>query len=110
SARVRTFSGPAAAATYSPALHAALPIYTGSSASYSWTVDTAAPSASITAQPANPTNATGASLSFTGSDNVTPAGSLSFQCSLDEIAIAPVSTPVTSTARTASAHGYNEKA
>src|SRR5207244_12869847 len=110
SARVRTFSGPAAAATYSPALHAALPIYTGSSASYSWTVDTAAPSASITAQPANPTNATGASLSFTGSDNVTPAGSLSFQCSLDGGAFAACTSPKSYSGLADGAHSFDVKA
>ena len=52
-------------------------------ASYTWTIDTTAPDTSIIAQPANPTNQTTASFSFTGSDNVTPAGSLTFQCKLD---------------------------
>jgi hypothetical protein len=51
-------------------------------ASYTWFVDTAPPDTSITAGPANPTNASSASFSFTGSD---PGGSgvASFKCRLD---------------------------
>jgi hypothetical protein len=47
-------------------------------ASYTWTIDTTAPAApNIMAQPANPTNLTSASFSFTGEAGAT------FQCQLD---------------------------
>ncbi len=49
-----------------------------SPASFAWTVDTAAPNTTITGNPANPTNATGASFSFTSSE-----GSSTFECRLD---------------------------
>src|SRR5207249_676219 len=47
------------------------------------TADTTPPDTSITAQPANPTTSTSASFSFTGTDDVTASGSLTFQCDLD---------------------------
>ncbi|HEX3152291.1 MAG TPA: Calx-beta domain-containing protein [Gemmataceae bacterium] len=40
----------------------------GSPSSYTWTVDTTGPTASITGTPANPTNSTSATFTFTGSD------------------------------------------
>src|SRR5205823_1985871 len=48
------------------------------SASSTWTIDTTAPTVTITAQPANPTNSTSASFSFSSSKT----GS-TFQCKLD---------------------------
>src|SRR5207248_2261809 len=48
------------------------------SASSTWTIDTTPPTVTITAQPANPTNLTSASFSFTSSKT----GS-TFQCKLD---------------------------
>ena len=62
-------------------------------AAYSWTVDTVAPTVAITGQPANPTNAAGAGFGFTGTDNVTPSGSLSFQCRLDSGSFAACTSP-----------------
>jgi hypothetical protein len=47
-------------------------------ASYTWTIDTAAPDTTITASPANPTNSTSASFSFSSSE-----GGSSFECQLD---------------------------
>ena len=49
-----------------------------SPASFAWTVDTAAPNTTITGNPANPTNTTGATFSFTSSE-----GSSTFECRLD---------------------------
>lgn len=56
--------------------------------SYTWVVqappDTTAPDTSITGgQPSNPTTATSASFTFTGTDNVTATVSLAFECKLD---------------------------
>jgi Bacterial Ig-like domain len=55
----------------------------GEAAAYSWTVDVSAPAAEITDKPADPTNQTSASLTFTGSDNLDELSQLSFQCRLD---------------------------
>ncbi len=52
-------------------------------ATASITLDTQAPDTTITANPSNPTNNTSASFSFTGSDNITPPASLTFECQLD---------------------------
>ena len=46
--------------------------------SFTWTIDTDAPDTTITAQPSDPTNATGASFSFTSSE-----GGSTFECQRD---------------------------
>lgn len=51
----------------------------GAAHSFSWTIDTVAPDTTITTQPNNPTNQTGAAFSFVSSK---PAGA-SFECALD---------------------------
>jgi hypothetical protein len=58
---------------------------------YEWTVeapdttppDTTAPETTIASGPADPTNETAATLSFTGSDDVSAVSALRFQCRLD---------------------------
>ncbi len=57
-------------------------------ASYAWTIDTTPPDAIITAQPANPTNATVAEFSFASTKDPS-----NFQCSLDGAAYAPCNSP-----------------
>jgi hypothetical protein len=56
-------------------------------ASYTWTIepprDSIAPDTSFASGPANPSNSTAATFSFTGSDNETPPGEIEFQCRLD---------------------------
>ena len=47
-------------------------------ASFTWTIDTAAPNTTITAQPSDPSNSTGADFSFTSSE-----GGSTFECQLD---------------------------
>jgi hypothetical protein len=57
-----------------------------SAASYTWTIaapDTTAPDTTITQQPADPALSGDATFAFTGTDNTTPAGSLTFSCRLD---------------------------
>ena len=61
-------------------------------ASYDWTVDRTAPSATIISGPPTPTNATTASFTFTSNDP-----SATFQCRLDGAAFAPCVSPVTYT-------------
>jgi parallel beta-helix repeat protein len=65
-----------------------------SPASSTWSVlDTTAPETTITAQPDATTASTVASFEFNGSDNVTSAASLSFECSLDGAAFAACDSP-----------------
>src|SRR5439155_1013786 len=47
------------------------------------TVDTVAPTASITVHPADPTSSTGASFSFTTNDAAPSSGGITTQCQLD---------------------------
>ena len=61
-------------------------------ATYDWTVDRTAPSATIISGPPTPTNATTASFTFTSNDP-----SATFQCRLDGAAFAPCVSPVTYT-------------
>ena len=49
-----------------------------SPATFAWTVDTAAPNTTITGNPSDPTNATGATFSFTSSE-----GGSTFECRLE---------------------------
>ena len=62
-------------------------------ASYSWTVDRTAPSASIASGPPTPTNVTTASFTFTSNDPTA-----TFQCRRDGAAFAPCVSPVTTLA------------
>src|SRR5205085_6858790 len=55
---------------------------TGAAASFTWTVDTVAPTANFTASPTNPSNSSSPSFSFSSE-----AGA-SFQCALDGAAFA----------------------
>ena len=72
--------------------------------------DRTPPDTSITANPANPTNSTAASFSFTGSDNVTPAGSLTFECSLDGGSFAGCSSPKSYSGLANSSHTFQVRA
>src|SRR5207244_8188316 len=58
-------------------------------------VQTCAPpiDTSITANPSNPSSSASASFSFTGTDNVTPSGSLTFECKLDAGSFAACTSP-----------------
>jgi uncharacterized protein (TIGR03382 family) len=70
-----------------------------SPASFSWTVDAAAPDTTLTAKPAALTNATSATFAFTSNDS-----SATFECSLDGAAFTPCTSPVTYSALTAGSH------
>ena len=73
--------------------------------SRTFTYDTGPPDTTITAQPANPTNQTSASFSFTS----TEAGS-SFACSLDGAAFAACTSPRSYTGLAAGAHTFQVRA
>jgi hypothetical protein len=67
-------------------------------ASVTYTVtpsDTTPPDTTITGKPNSPINITAATFSFVGSDNVTPASSLTFECALDNSAFASCTAPKT---------------
>lgn len=55
--------------------------------------DSTPPDTTITATPTNPSASTTANFTFTGSDNITPAGSLTFQCQLDGSGFSTCTTP-----------------
>lgn len=55
--------------------------------------DSTPPETSITSGPANPTNSVSATFSFSGTDDQTPAGSLTFHCRLDGGPAAPCTSP-----------------
>jgi hypothetical protein len=61
---------------------------TGSPTSYSWTIDTVAPTASITQKPANPSTAKSPSFAFTVS------GATQIQCRLDAAAFSACTSPI----------------
>ena len=75
-----------------------------SPASFSWTVDTAAPDTTITSHPAAPTNATGASFAFSSE-----AGA-SFACSLDGAAYSACSSPNAYTGLADGSHTFSVRA
>ena len=74
-------------------------------ASFTWTVDLAAPDTTVTAGPANPTNQTSATFSFTS----TEAGS-TFQCRLDGAAFAACTSPRSYSALGEGAHTFEVRA
>src|SRR5205807_527765 len=71
-------------------------------ASSTWTIDTTAPTVTITSAPANPTNSTSASFSFSSSKT----GS-SFQCKLDAAAAASCTSPASYTGLAAGSHTFS---
>lgn len=79
-------------------------------ASHTWTIveppDTAAPETTITSQPEQPTSSTTASFSFTGSDNKTATGALTFACRLDNGAFAACTSPASYSNLTVGAHTF----
>jgi hypothetical protein len=74
-------------------------------ASFTWTVDTSPPDTAIGSAPSNPTNATGATFTFTSSES----GS-TFACRLDGAAFSPCTSPASYSALTEGSHTFEVKA
>jgi hypothetical protein len=72
--------------------------------------DTTPPVTSISSGPSSSTTATTAAFSFSGTDNVTPAGSLTFQCSLDGAAYVSCTSPKAYSGLSVGSHTFNVKA
>lgn len=82
---------------------------TSGAQSYSWIIDTVAPTSSFTSHPASLTNATTAVFAFSATD--TGGGSVaSYRCSLDGATFASCTSPASLSGLTAGAHTYAIKA
>jgi hypothetical protein len=68
------------------------------------------PTASITEEPANPTNSTSAAFAFTGSDNSTPADQLTFAVSLDGGTFVAATSPVSYSSLASASHTFQVEA
>jgi hypothetical protein len=79
-------------------------------AHHAWTVDTTAPDTTITSSPASPTGSTSATFEFTGSDNITSAGDLDFECSLDGGAFAGCASPMSVNSLGVGPHSFQVRA
>jgi hypothetical protein len=77
----------------------------GPQASYTWTIDTVAPTVVITQKPSNPASTSSATFAFTASQN----GS-SFSCRLDEGGFVPCSSPRTYSSLSDGPHIFSVKA
>jgi hypothetical protein len=74
-------------------------------ASFTWTVDRAVPSTSITSNPPTVTNVTSANFTFTSNEPAT-----TFQCRLDTAAFAPCANPATYADLAAGKHTFRVRA
>ena len=72
--------------------------------------DATAPDTLITSMPASLSNNPNPSFTFTGTDNVTPAGDLSFECKLDAGTFLSCTSPVTYTGVADGAHTFQVRA
>ncbi|HLB19622.1 MAG TPA: hypothetical protein VK613_10880 [Gaiellaceae bacterium] len=68
--------------------------------------DSTPPDTSITANPSNPSGSSSATFSFTGSDDTTPPGSLTFECKLDAGSYALCTSPVTNPSLADGSHTF----
>ena len=68
------------------------------------------PNTVITDRPSAVTTDTSATFGFTGSDDATPAGALTFECSLDDAAFAACTSPVSYTDLASGSHVFRVRA
>ncbi|HEU5011794.1 MAG TPA: Ig-like domain-containing protein, partial [Roseiflexaceae bacterium] len=72
--------------------------------------DTTPPDTTITATPLSPTNDNTPTFQFTGSDNLTPVASLTYECRIDSGAYAACTSPFTSAALADGSHTFQVRA
>ncbi len=72
--------------------------------------DTTPPDTTITSNPPDPTSSTDATFEFTGSDDVTAAASLTFECKLDASAFTSCTSPKTYSAQAEGSHTFQVRA
>jgi uncharacterized protein len=77
-------------------------------ASFTWTIDTIAPTTTINSNPSNPTNSTSASFSFSGTDAGT--GVASFECQLDGGGFATCTSPQSYSSLADGSHTFQVRA
>ena len=73
-------------------------------ATFAWTVDTTAPTVTITSMPNSLATGAPAVFTFTGNDNVTPPSQLVFQYSLDGAALIATTSPLSLTGLASGSH------
>jgi predicted outer membrane repeat protein len=66
---------------------------TSTDATVTWTIDTTGPNTTIDGSPSNPSSSASATFAFSGSDDTTPAQSLTFECSLDGAGFSACTSP-----------------
>jgi CSLREA domain-containing protein len=76
----------------------------------SWSPDLTPPDTSIDSNPSNPTNSTSAAFTFSGTDNITPSGSLTFQCDLDGSGFSACSSPQNYSGLSVGSHTFQVRA
>ncbi|MBX7055377.1 MAG: immune inhibitor A, partial [Pyrinomonadaceae bacterium] len=79
-------------------------------ASYTWVVDTVAPTASLDTLPPNPSNSTSATFAFSAIDPAPASGVAGFECQLDAGAFAACTSPVNLTGLSQGSHTFTVKA
>ena len=79
-------------------------------ASHTWFVDTTAPETSIDSNPSDPTNSSAASFTFSGTDNHSAAGDLTFECELDGADFGSCSSPESYTSLAEGSHTFKVRA
>jgi hypothetical protein len=72
--------------------------------------DTTPPDTTITSGPSNPSTRSSASFSFTGTDDVTPATSLTYECQLDTGAFAACNSPTSYSGLSDGSHTFQVRA
>ena len=103
-------TAPTAVGSYSVVATVSDANYQGSATGTLLIQDTTAPDTTITSGPTSPTSATDASFTFSGSDNVTPAASLTFQCSLDSASATACTSPAPYSGLSAGNHTFTAAA
>jgi uncharacterized repeat protein (TIGR01451 family) len=73
-------------------------------------VDTTPPDTKITSSPSNPSYSNSATFTFNGTDNVTPSGSLTFECKLDSGAWTACTSPKTYSSLASGSHTFSVRA